>query len=863
MTINGITVETKRGITVLEAARAYGIYIPTLCYHPRLAPVGACRLCVVEIQNMRGFPTACTVPVSDGMVVRTETEALQDLRREILSFMLSEHPYSCLVCERRVRCDDFQGTVRKAAVTTGCQYCPKGGRCEIPKLVDYLRLRHIPYRIFYRGLRVEQEDPFIDRDYNLCMHLCGRCVRVCQDVRHSGVLAFVYRGSEAAVGTAFGRSLLKANCQFCGACVDVCPTGALADKRGKWEGVPTGVVPSVCPYCSVGCAVNLEVKNGRVIRAIGHDDGPTNAGQLCVRGRFGVVDVVHNQNRLKAPLVRRNGRLVEASWDEALDVTAQGLSQYREDQFAVVGSAAATNEEDYVLQKFARAVMHSNNVALAAGFPDHDGGGELADTLRMINGPAIREIRNAACILVIGANVFDSHPIIGLEIRHALSKGAHLITVDTRQINMARQSDLWLQPKIGTDHILLAGMIKALAGEGRAVSSPDLADLELATVAAITRVDEKAIVTAANMLAEHTPVTIIYGSGVTHYPTALAVIKAIRSLSFLVGDGGIIGVPGEGNFVGAHDMGVHPALLPGYHPSSSSDARATFETAWGTALSPTPGRTYEHILDGVRQREIKALYLAGEVPRLGELAKLAFLVVQDIVPTKNLQYAHVVLPATTFAEMDGTLTNLEGRVQRIRKVIPPVGLSRPGWMIVRDIAERMGIARWNYNLAADVMAEIASLIPAYKQLRYDTLGVGGAVRRFGPATKPQFVPFSLDEVPQLATDEFPLTLITERNLFYYHGASLTEQVKGMNLIKNEEVLQLSPSDATRLRITDGATVKVESSYGSAECVVQATSGIPEGTAFISINRVTGSALFPNPAPSTKACAIRIAERSRM
>jgi len=269
------------------------------------------------------------------------------------------------------------------------------------------------------------------------------------------------------------------------------------------------------------------------------------------------------------------------------------------------------------------------------------------------------------------------------------------------------------------------------------------------------------------------------------------------------------------------------------------------------------------ILGGGSEREIKALYLAGEVPRLGELAKLAFLVVQDIVPTKNLQYAHVVLPATTFAEMDGTLTNLEGRVQRIRKVIPPVGLSRPGWMIVRDIAERMGIARWNYNLAADVMAEIASLIPAYKQLRYDTLGVGGAVRRFGPATKPQFVPFSLDEVPQLATDEFPLTLITERNLFYYHGASLTEQVKGMNLIKNEEVLQLSPSDATRLRITDGATVKVESSYGSAECVVQATSGIPEGTAFISINRVTGSALFPNPAPSTKACAIRIAERSRM
>jgi len=858
--IDEIAVIAEPGTTVLEAAQAHGIYIPTLCHHPKLTPVGACRLCVVEIDDMPGFPTACTVPVSDGMVVHTKTEAVQNMRREVLSLILSEHPYTCLVCERRADCDDFQGSVRKAAVTTGCQYCPNNGQCDIPKLVDYLELREIPYPIAYRGLPVEHDDPFFDRDYNLCI-LCGRCVRVCQDVRHAGVLGFTYRGSQAIVGTAFGRSHLEADCQFCGACVDVCPTGALSDKRGKWEGVPTSIVPSVCPYCSVGCAVNIQVKNGRVIRTVGRDDGPANDGQLCVRGRFAVVDVVHSLTRLKTPMLRRNGRLVEVTWDEALNAVAESLKQFQGDQFAVVGSATSTNEESYVLQKFARAVVRSNNVALAAGFPQLDHAPGL-DSLRAVNGPSIRNIRGARCILAVGTNVFDSHPLIGVEIRHALSRGARLITVDTRETDMAKRSDVWLRPKVSTDHILLAGMIKALADAERTVLSRELADLRLARVASVTGVKEEAIVRAARILKEHTPTIIVYGSGVTHYSTAADVIKAIQGLAFTLGDARIMPVPGEANSVGAHDMGVHPTLLPGYRPISDSEARATFEAAWSTTLSPSPGRNYEEILDGIRNTRVKALYLAGESPPLPELANLSFLVVQDIVSTKNMQYANVVLPATTFAEMDGTLTNLEGRVQRLRQAIPPVGLSRPGWMIVRDLAESMGTVHWSYRSAADVMTEIASLVPAYADVNYEALNTSGALRRFQPTIKPQLMPFSLEKVPQFASDEFPFTLITERNLFYYHGACLTEQVKGMNLIKKEEVLQLSPWDAKKLGVADGSLVRVESRYGSAECIVQTTNGIPEGAAFTSINPVVGSPLFPTLAPSTKTCAIRIGQCMR-
>jgi predicted molibdopterin-dependent oxidoreductase YjgC len=852
LTINDIQVQAEPGSTVLQAAQAHGIYIPTLCYMPQLRPAGACRMCVVEIEQLRGYPTACTVPVSEGMVVRTETETVRNLRRETLALILSEHPYTCLVCS--ADCGLFHcGTIRKAAVTTGCQYCPANHQCELQTLVDYLDIQELPYPINYRGLPVENEDPFFDRDYNLCV-LCGRCVRVCQEVRHVGALAFVNRGSHTIVGTAFGNSHLDTNCEFCGSCVDICPTGALADKRGKWEGAPTATVSSVCPYCSVGCAVQTQVKNNKVIRTIGLGEGLTNEGQLCKRGRFGVVDVVHNPTRLKAPLVRRNDRLVEVSWDEALAVVTDKLGHYRQSSaFAAVASATATNEENYLLQKFTRTMMGSNNIALAAGFPDHDESLELAYTLKDLAAPAIREVRQADCIVVIGANLYESHPILGLEVRHALSEGASVLNIDTRRTDLAKTAAVWLQPQVGTDHLLLAGIMAHMNVENSAFSG-----LDLAQVSQITGVAPEMITRAAHLLGEHRTgrTFIIYGSGVTHHPPATQVIKAIRSLAYAL-NAGVIGVMGEGNFVGSHDMGLHPALLPGYNPVADPAARAKFEQVWGASLNPEPGPSYEQIVEGVRQGQIKALWLAGEMPPLPELANLEFLLVQDIVEMEALQYAHVVLPTVTFAEQDGTLTNLEGRVQRLTQAIPPFKSACPGWLIIREVAKRLG-ASWSYGSASEVMAEIAQVVPAYSAVSYDTLDVKGYLRRFEPASGPQLMPFSLDHIPHFASEAFPLTLLTERNLLYYHGACLTEQVDGMNLVKQEEILHLNPLDVERLGLADGRLAKVVSAYGSADCVVKAAADLlPQGAAFISFNRINSSTLFPHLAPSAKAYGIRV------
>ncbi len=912
LTINDKEVSVGKGQTVLQAAEVAGVYIPTLCYYPGLPPHGGCRMCLVEVEDMRRLTTACTTPVADGMIVRTDTPQIDQLRRDVLELILTEHPHACFSCDRRERCSPLDICLRNVALTQRCVTCPKNGHCELQKVVDYVGVREISLPYAYKDLPVAKDNPFFDRDYNLCI-LCGRCVRVCQEIRLTGAIAFTYRGSKALIGTAFNAPLEEADCQFCGACVDVCPTGALVERSNKWAGLPDYTTTTTCPYCGVGCQLNLEVRKGKINNVTPSAENSANQGQACVKGRFGIGEFVHHGERLTSPLVKRGGEFMEVTWMEALELVADNLLKYKGDQFAAISSAKCTNEDNYVIQKFARAVMGTNNIDHCARLchaPTVAGLAQCFGSGAMTN--SINEIGDAGCILSIGSNTTSAHPIVGLEVKKAVSRGAKLIVANPREIDLCRSADLWLQHRPGSDVALLMGMMRFIVDEGLADQTfirsrcenyeaflDSLSDFGMDFVEKITGVPRDKIAQAARIYATQKPSTILYAMGITQHSHGTDNVIATANLAMLTGNvgkpsTGVNPLRGQNNVQGACDMGALPTVYPGYQAVTDPNLRQKFEDAWGVSLSPTAGLALTEIFPAVLEGNIKAMYLVGENPVLSDpdskhvreaLDKLDFLVVQDIFLTETARLADVVLPAASFAEKDGTFTNTERRVQRVRQAIEPIGDSRPDWWITCQIAERMGGKGFDFEDPSHIMQEITSLTPSYGGISHQRLEKGGlqwpCPTEDYPGTpilhehtfargKGKFMPLKYTPPAEEPDDKYPFILTTERSLYHFHTSTMTRKVRGLTKLRPEETVEINPADAEALGISDGQTVKVASRRGEITAKAKVTPASPPGVVTMSFhfaesptNLITSPALDPvAKIPELKVCAVNLEAQSR-
>jgi len=712
LVIDGREVGVPAGSTVLEAAAEAGIHIPRLCHDRELAPFGACRLCVVEIEGAPGLPASCTTAVAPGMRVSTGTPRVVAARRIILELVVAGHPLECSACAQ-------------------------AGRCALAGYCRAYGVRESRFAGERRVYPVEDGNPFIVRDPNRCI-LCGKCVRACAEITGREVLDFAYRGFSTRVAGFGDAALLQSDCDFCGNCLAVCPTAALT-ARGQ---VPEKLVRTTCAFCGTGCNFHLGVRDGAVVGVVSDDEAPANGKALCVKGRFG-WDVAYRPGRLTVPLVRRSGRLEEASWDEALDLVSRRLGGVRRERggFAAIGSTRCTNEENYLLQRFARAVMGTNNVDHPAG-SRYTGGGVMTNS--------IGEIREAGLLFLLGSNITASHPVIGYRVRQALRRGARLVVADPRRVELAGEADRWLRLKPGTDAFLINGLIHIVLAEGlydAASVGPDTEEFAALArsvapyvpeyVSGVTGVPAEDLVAVARLYAGTDRAMIIYGSGSSDQVYGAATVAAMVNLALVTGHLGRAGagvnpVRGQNNAQGASDMGVLPGFYPGYRRVDDPEIRSRFAAAWGVALPETPGLGIPEMFAAAGRGEIRAMYILGANPVLSNpdaalvesgLAGLDFLVVQDLFLSETARRADVVLPGAGFAETDGTFTSIERRVQRVRAAVPPF-CGRTNWQTITELCHRMGHTT-GYTDAGAIFAEMASLTPLYAGITYDRLEKGG------------------------------------------------------------------------------------------------------------------------------------------
>lgn len=890
LSIDNQEVTVPKGTTILEAAKTLGVEIPTLCHLKELAPDGSCRMCVVEVEGGRrgGLTTACTAHCQEDMVVSTHSEKVADSRRFILDLLLSNHKLECFSCG-------------------------KNGDCQLQQYaLDY----GIDATSFTEGKRMpcHQEDtsnPFFSYDPEKCI-MCRRCARVCQLRQGRDVLSIANRGFETKMMPSYGHPFDQSICESCGNCVSSCPTGALTAKDTKeyrkWE---TQKIPTTCPHCGTGCQMNLLVKNNRLV-GVEPLDGPANKNLLCVKGKFASYKFVGSGDRLTEPLIKRNGIFEPASWEEALALVSLKFNEIKAengaDALAGFSCSRATNEDNYVFQKMVRAAFGTNNVDNCARVCHSASIHGLAQTLGSgaMTNPIADITEDVDMILLVGSNPEEAHPVIGAQIRQAIQRGTQVVVVDPRKINLVKDSALHLQVQAGTNVAFANGMMHVILKEGledrhfieeRTEGFSDLekmvADYTPEKVAEICHIHPEDLIQAARMYAKAEKAPIIYCLGVTEHSTGTEGVMSMSNLAMLVGKVGKPGcgvnpLRGQNNVQGACDMGCMPYDFPGYQKVNNPEVIDKFEKAWHVPLNRNTGLTSTKVLPAATAGNVKGLYIFGEDPIVTDpdtghvrqaLESLDFLVVQELFMTETAAYADVVLPGISYAEKDGTFTNTERRVQRVRKAVEPRGQAREDYEIFCEVMTRMGYP-CAYESAKEIMEEISAVTPSFGGINYERLekeslqwpcrsltDPGTPIMHVGSFARGKglFKAIPYKQAQELPDEEYPYLMSTGRMLYHYNTRAMTGRTEGINQIANHSYIEINAVDAQALGIQEGDKVEVHSRRGKIETYaavgnrvfpqeVFMTFHFPDGN----VNEIT-NAVFDDIAtiPEYKVCAVAI------
>jgi formate dehydrogenase major subunit len=899
--IDGISVTVPEGSTVLFAASLAGIRIPKLCATDSLEPFGSCRLCLVEIEGKKGYPASCTTPVEPGMRVRTYSPKLAQLRRGVMELYISDHPLDCLTCAAN-------------------------GHCELQDMAGAVGLREVRYG--FEGanhfhLPKDVSNPYFAFDPTKCI-VCSRCVRACEEIQGTFALTLEGRGFASRVSPSEMEPFMESECVSCGACVQACPTATLMEKSVIDFGQPDRAVVTTCAYCGVGCSFKVEMRGTQVIRLVPNKDGHANHGHSCVKGRFAFGYATHSDRILK-PMIRQRitDPWKEVSWEEAIRYAAGELrrvqGKYGRGSIGAISSSRCTNEETYLMQKLVRAVFGNNNIDTCARVCHSPTGYGLKLTLGESAGTqAFDSVEKADVILVIGANPTDGHPVFASRMKKRLREGARLIVIDPRRIDLVRSphiaADYHLKLRPGTNVAILNALAHVIVTEGLTKEDFVLARCEREeylkwktfvsqpkyspeAVEKITGVPAEDIRGAARLYATGGNAAIYYGLGVTEHSQGSTAVIALANLAMATGNIGREGVGvnplrGQNNVQGSCDMGSFPHELPGYRHISDDAARALFEAAWGVRLDPEPGLRIPNMFDAAISGTFKALYVQGEDIAQSDpnvqhvhaaLRSMECVIVQDLFLNETAKFAHVFLPGSSFLEKDGTFTNAERRIQRVRKVIPPLA-GKEDWEVTVMLAEALGYPM-PYAHPSEIMDEIARLTPTFRGVSYEKLDRLGSIQWPCNEEAPEGTPtmhverfvrgkgkFALTEY--VPTDEqpnrrFPLILTTGRILSQYNVGAQTRRTHN-EMWHRQDWLEIHPQDAEDRGIKDGDWVEVRSRVGSTVLPAKVTDRVQPGVVYTTFHHpecganvvTTENSDWATNCPEYKVTAVQVTQVAR-